>query len=103
MQAMAIRAIRVAGDVPLRAVREAVEFAASQGITFPFAREHTTYIYATRVLLQVEGGELLDASGEARGQLNLRKVVEIYMKDVGYGADGLANRFTAFENTVSVS
>jgi len=97
MQAMAVRAIRAQGEVQLRAIREAVDTAAKRGITYPFARRHTTFIYADRILLKVEDGELIDASGDARGHPNLRRVVEIYMQDVGYGADGLANNFTARE------
>ncbi len=98
IQAMAIRAIRTQEHtVTLQAIRQAVDFAATQGIQYPFARKHTTYILGNKILIQTPGYDLLEASGKHRGQANMRKIVEVYMQDVGFDADGLANRFTAFQ------
>ena len=97
MQAMAIRAIRSQGDATLQAIREAVDSAAKHGVTYPFARRHTTFILGKTILIDVPGTGLQEASGNTRGQLNMKKIVEVYLKDVGFDAEGLAADYTAFE------
>jgi hypothetical protein len=97
IQAMAIRAIRQEKGASLRAIRQAVEFAATQGVEYPFARKHTTYLFNGEIKIDVPGTGLMDASGPQRHQLNMKKILEVYLKDVGFGPEGLAINYTAFE------
>jgi uncharacterized protein (DUF433 family) len=98
MQAMAIRAIRSQQEASLHAIREAVDFADRHGVTYPFARRHTTYLLGNKILIDVPDSGLVEASGKQRGQQTMKKIVEVYMKDVGFKPDGLAATYTAFED-----
>ena len=105
VQSLAIRAILSRqGDLPLGErvtlpkIRQAVDFAAAHGVDYPFARRHTTYQLGPDVHLDVPGSGLTQASGRDRGQQSLRPIVEEYLADLAFDADGLADGYTAEES-----
>ena len=93
VQTLAIRAIRRERSVPLAKIRQAINVAASFGIDYPFARRHTVYLLQSDLLIAVEGHDPVTASGKHRRQLTMRPVVEPYLVDLSFDADGLAERY----------
>lgn len=98
VQSLAIRAIREQKTVTLQKIRQAIDYANEQGVTFPFARQHITYYFDNDIHIEVEGRGLLQASGRQRGQFALKPLVEMYLQDLSFNAEGLADKYTAFEN-----
>ena len=68
IQTLAIRAIREQKEkVPLQKIREAIELATAMGVPYPFARQHSTFLWDGEIQLDV-AGQLIQASGRRRGQ-----------------------------------
>jgi uncharacterized protein (DUF433 family) len=99
VQAMAIRDIRIARPhLPLEKIRETVEMSRSKfGISYPFARKHTTYLLGDELRLNIEGVGLIEATGDHKSQMNIRPVVEKYLEDLSFDADGWAKVYTPFK------
>jgi uncharacterized protein (DUF433 family) len=96
VQAMAIRDIRDTKKIPLERIRETIEMAHSKfNIDYPFARKHTTYLLGEHIKLEIEGYGLIDATGPHKNQLNL-KVMESYLEDLSYDAEGLAKQYVPY-------
>jgi len=101
IQSMAVRAIRLQHNVPLQKIRAAVDLVeATFGITYPFARQHTTYVIREgsakgELALEIDG-KLLQISGKQKKQYLFDQVAELYMDRVDFGTDGLATTFTAW-------
>jgi len=98
VQTLAIRAIREQKDVPLQKIRQAIDTAATKGVKYPFARKHTTYWFDNNIHIDVPDLGLIQSSGKGRGQLALRPIVEVYLEDLAFDAEGLANRYTPYQN-----
>ena len=99
VQVMAVRAIREQRkNVTLQKIRQAIDFATNMGIPYPFARKHTTYLWDDEIQLEVDGFGLIQASGRQRGQFAMKQIVEVYLDDLSFDADGLANEYTAYES-----
>ena len=104
VQVLAIRVLRTLHKVPLPKIREAVDFARSNGIPYPFAVRHTTYLVSDQkneghgnISIDV-GGKTIQASGDAKRNLLMRPVIELYMKDLYFDPDtGFASRYTAWD------
>jgi uncharacterized protein (DUF433 family) len=98
IQAMAIRDIRIARPhISLDKIRETIEMSKSRfGIEYPFARKHTTYLLGDDIRLDVKGVGLVESSGTHKSQLDIREVVEQYLEDLSYDADGLASGYVPF-------
>jgi uncharacterized protein (DUF433 family) len=101
VQSLAIRAIRQQRTgrraVSLQKIREAVDFANGKNVDFPFARKHTTYLFDGDVFIDIPELGLTQASGKSRGQQAIEKVVEPYLEDLSFNADGLADRYVVAE------
>jgi uncharacterized protein (DUF433 family) len=101
VQSLAIRAIRQQRTgkraVSLQKIREAVEFAGDKGVDYPFARKHTTYLFDGDVFIDAPELGLTQASGKLRGQQAIEKVVEPYLEDLVFNADGVAEQYVAAE------
>lgn len=98
VQAMAIRAIRIVKNVPLQTIREAVEKARTKyDIEYPFAVEHTTYLFGSEILIRRPDDNLEQVTGKRSGQLMVKVVAELYMDDLSFGANGLASKYTAWK------
>jgi uncharacterized protein (DUF433 family) len=110
VQSMAIRDIREAAKaatsdkesveerVSLAKIRRAINFVYKEyGIEYPLARRHTTFLYGDRIVIDVEGRGMVDATGKDRHHLNLPPVVVKFAKDLSYDASGLAAEYRPFE------
>lgn len=101
VQALAVRAIRNQFGVSLQKIRAAVDCVQqTQGISYPFAREHETFVItdgsATGELAIKINGHLIQISGRNKKQHLLGPVAELYMERVTFGADGLATEYRAW-------
>lgn len=113
VQTLAVRVLRTRHKIPLERIRQAVMVAREQGIKYPFAVEHTTYIYGdpegtTRrsgveerlpsdIAIKI-GGKIIQASGHARRNLLIRPVAELYMKDLHFDPEsGFADEYIAWK------
>jgi hypothetical protein len=100
IQMLAIREIRIQREVPLSKIRQAIEYSKDKhGIVHPFARKHTTFLYGDELMIRVGhrgAEEYVEASGKHRGQKHFQ-FVELYMEDLSFDADGLANKFQIFK------
>ena len=103
VQTLAIRDIRTKHKVPLPKIRDAVDFARTKGIEYPFAVQHTTYLFSDaedkghgEVVINIDH-QLLQASGHSRGNFVMKEVAELYMRDLYFNPDtGLAEQFVAW-------
>jgi uncharacterized protein (DUF433 family) len=97
VQAMAVRAVRIQHHIPLQKIRQAINNAESEfGVDYPFARKHTTYLVGNDVVIRIGEGEYVQASGKAEKNRLITKVVELYMRDLGFSEKGLANIYQAY-------
>ena len=97
VQTLAIREIRLQKRVPLTKIKQAIKTAKQFGVVYPFARHHTTFLWAgDTVVLKVEE-KLIEASGKHKGQ-PLFTFVESYLEQLGFDADGLANAYKIFQS-----
>ena len=106
VQALAVRSIRTAFDVPLPAIRQGVEFAKRQyGIDYPFATKHRTFLFGdlanaphkAKVVINLGdeiNKELVVASGHDAGNRLITEVAELFMLDLYFGDDRLAKQFS---------
>lgn len=99
VQSLAIRDIRKQHRIGLSEIRKAVDLAENMfGVKYPFARRHTTYVLGKDLLIQLEGHEnLVQLTGKHKKQLVMKPIAELFMTDVGFSDDGLAELYTAFE------
>lgn len=96
VQTLAIREIRLQYDVPLRKFREAIRWVKEErGIEHPFARKHFTYLLGKELVIALSKGEFVQASGKHPGQ-RLLPFVEMYLDNLTFDRDGLANRYQIF-------
>lgn len=96
VQALAIRTIRARHRVSLQKIRAAVEAARERGVTDIFARRHTTYWDGHEIHVQEQDGNFLQLTGRNIDQKSWKPIVELYMRDLTYGEDGLACHYDAF-------
>lgn len=110
VQLLAVREIRQKHKVPLKKIRQAVELAKAEGIPYPFAVHHKTFLFGDmaeeghgEVVLEI-GGKLIQASGKHRRQPVMPEVAELYMEDLYFdpGAD-LASRYFPFGSALNRS
>jgi uncharacterized protein (DUF433 family) len=98
VQSLAIRAIRTKHRISLEKIREAIDQAEQKfSIQWPLARRHTTYLLGRDIQIVPEvGGHPVQVTGRAKGQVSLRSVVEVHLRDLGWDAEGIANTYQAF-------
>jgi hypothetical protein len=98
IQTLAIREIRLQRQLPLVKFRQAIAEAKKRfHLTHPFARRHCTYLYRDELVIRPnrEKQEYFEASGTQRGQ-SLFPFVEMYLDDLSFDSNGLANRFQIY-------
>jgi hypothetical protein len=99
VQSMAIRDIRITHRIHLDQIRETVEMAKTKfNLDYPFARKHTTWLRGGHISLAIKGYGLIESTGPHKSQLNMRPVVEKYMEDLSYDAEGLAKGYSPFSH-----
>ncbi len=99
VQALAIRTIRGRKDlnISLQRIRSAVNYAEEHGVTYPFARKHTTYWDGKEIHIKLDNKDFIQATGKHINQASLKQIVEVYMLDLKFSeATGLANNYRAF-------
>ncbi len=98
VQTLAIRNLRFKYGVPLQAIRRAIEKIENEyDIEYPFARKHTTYLLGKEILIEVENIGLVQMTGRHHDQIMMQPIVEMYLKDLHFGGDGLAHAYTAYK------
>ncbi|MBS0657721.1 MAG: hypothetical protein JSR82_05665 [Verrucomicrobia bacterium] len=98
VQALAVRAIRQQHRIALDKIRQAIERAEAEfGLNYPLARLHTTYLLDRDIQIVPQiGGHPVQVTGLARGQMSLRPIVEVHLRDLGWNAEGMAASYRAF-------
>jgi len=91
VQAMAVRAIRQSRRLSLQKIRKTIEVAHTRGVTYPFARRHTTYVFNDDVVIRLNDGQLIQVTGKYHDNQLMEPVVEDYLDDLGFDRMGLAN------------
>lgn len=95
IQAMAIRAIRLAEDIPLEKIRQFIEHAEQRNLKYPFAREHTTYLFDGEIVVRIDE-DIIELTGKYNSQTLIPPIAEPYLKDLHFDpTSGLANRYVA--------
>ena len=98
VQAMAVRAIRKEQKVPLPKIRQAIENAENQyKVSCPFAREHTTYLLGSDLIIRLGDEQYAQLSGKAAKNRLITKVAEFYMKDLSFGPEGSGKPHQAYK------
>ncbi len=97
IQSLAIRAIRTTRKVPLSKIREAVtNLEDKYGKKYPFARPHETFLLGDEVFIDLKEGAFVQVTGRMKDQHAMRKVVEAYLTDLSYDAEGIASKYSPF-------
>lgn len=97
IQTMAIRDIRQQKQLSLQKIRKTVEAAKKHGIDYPFARQHTTYVFNDDVVLRLNDDRLIQVTGKYKEQDLIKPVVERYMEDLGFDDHGLASSYVPMQ------
>lgn len=96
VQALAIRAFRTC-KIPLQKIRTAVNNAADRyGVEHPFARSHVTFWDGTDIHIEISDGLLTQVTGKQIGQGSFKKIVEVYLRDLNFNDEGVADSYRAF-------
>ncbi len=98
VQALAIRAIRQQHRISLEKIRSAIEHAEQEfELQWPLARRHTTFLLGRDIQIVPQiGGNPVQVTGRAKGQMSLRPIVEVHLRDLGWDPEGVANSYRAF-------
>lgn len=122
IQCLAVRAIRTRFKVPLGKIRQAIDMARTEfRVEYPFAMKHTMYLFSDKkerghgeILIrlpreQETQEDVLDKyvqlSGRERGNIVMNTIVELYLDDLEFNADGVANEYKPMmtdEGTISM-
>lgn len=98
--ALAIRNCRVGYKISMPKIREAIQRAKEDfSLDYPLAMRRTLfYSEAVETLFIVPPGkeEFYKITGKDRNQQHFTKVVEMFVDDLGFDADGLAKHFDIF-------
>lgn len=94
---MAINKAREAG-VSLQKMRQAIQFAQDDyGVQFPLAYNHKLLLYERDLHIELPNKQIIQASGRIRGQILLRPIVEPFIKDLHFDAEGWAIKLIPFK------
>lgn len=94
VQTMAIRSIRQQKRLSLQKIRQTVEASKELGVQYPFARKHQTFLFEDDVVIRLADKRLIQVTGKYKHSQLIRQVVELYMDDLGFDEEGLANLYT---------
>jgi uncharacterized protein (DUF433 family) len=96
VQAMAIRAIRLQHKIPLEKIRKALKIAEREfKLPHLFARQHVTFLFHGAIVVKLSEHEFVEASGA--GNRLMERIIELYLQDLTFDANGLAATYTAFK------
>ena len=105
VQSLAIKAIRAEHKISLQKIRDAVRVAQDEyHVEYPLARRHTTYLWGSEILIQVEQDrDPIQVTGKHKRQMTMKKIVEIYLADLSWDAEGLASEYRPFDIGILLS
>ena len=98
IQSMAIRDIRQQRKISLQKIRKTVQVAHEHNIPYPFARRHTAYVFSNDVVLRLNDGRLLQATGKYRKQDLMEPIVSSYLADLSFSKKGLAESYVPMKS-----
>jgi DNA-binding transcriptional MerR regulator len=98
VQALAIREIRMAKKVSLQKIRDAVKTAQeTHGIRYPLAKKHTCYLYDKEIFISfTHDDDPIQLSGGEKGQPVMRRIVEVFLDDISWDVEGIAQSYKPF-------
>lgn len=98
VEAMAVRAIRLNHKVPLDRIRQAVQNAERKyEITHLLARRHTAYFFNKDIYIApAKEKPIVQVSGK-HVDSQLIPVLELQLNDIGFDANGLAEKYRIFK------
>jgi uncharacterized protein (DUF433 family) len=99
IQALHIRQIRTDTScrIPLSKIREAIETArGTYGVKYPLAMEHTTFLYGRELMIKLREDQFVQVSGAHKHHQMIHQIVRVYMKDLTFNDEGLAETFRAW-------
>ena len=101
MQALAIHDIRL-GDVSvsLQKIREAVRIARDEyEIEHPLARRHTLFAVGRDIVIIPDKKDTpIEITGKHKNQRAMKPIIERFMRELHYGSDGYADKYTLFRD-----
>ena len=106
IQALAIRAVRQRHGLSLQKIRQGIEAARTKyGLAYPLAHNHRIFLYSDRLgaghgemlIFMPDDDSYIQLTGSRRGNLMLRKVVEMFLDDLTFDASGLATQYRPME------
>jgi uncharacterized protein (DUF433 family) len=100
VQALHIRQIRTDTEckISLAKIREAIETARSTyGVKYPLAMEHTTFLYGKELIIRLRDDQFVQLSGPHKHHQMISQIVRVYMKDLTFNAEGLAEKYRAWK------
>lgn len=96
VQIVAVRTIRINHKLSLQKIRSAVNQAETKyKIQYPLAHRHTTFLqeHTKEIIIQIDPGQYVQVTGKHRDSQMLRAIIEPYIEDVGFNAEGLAESY----------
>ena len=101
VQALALRSIRNTRKIPLQTVRKAVKFAEREyGVQYPLARKHTVFVFGRDTLVINLGDQkskkYVQLTGRHKRNIMMEQVIELYLEELSFDAEGLATRYCAY-------
>ena len=97
VEAMAINKARESG-VSLLKIRKAINIARDDyGVEFPLAYNHKMVLYDKDLHILFPDRSIIQVSGRGHHQALITEIVEPFMQDLHFNAEGLVIRFTPFK------
>ena len=94
IQLFAVRAVRrQPTPVSMPKIRDVVSYAEQLGVSFPFAREIRVFLFGKDIVLKLPNEDMIGASGRIKNNYLMEPVLLPYLRDITFGADGLANEY----------
>lgn len=99
VQGLAIHEMRTKYKISLQKIREAVQLATSKyDMQYPLAKRHQTFLFGKDIFILPPGHENpIKATGKNIGQVAAKKIIEMYMEDLGFDEKGYAASYTPFQ------
>ena len=98
IQAVTIRNLRQdpkAAKLSLQHIRDVVKECQDRGLTFPFARRHSLYVFSNRLILRVEDGDYIGlAKGVDKNQLYHSQIIEPFLHELVWDQNKMAKVWT---------
>jgi uncharacterized protein (DUF433 family) len=100
MQALFVREIRSRYGISMQRIKEAIERSEREhNIKYIFARKSMVYLSGKELFLSPDAdSDMVQLTGKAHGQQEWRKLTLLYMRELTYNSDGLADSYTPYRD-----